>query len=149
MAKRPAIMAALWSLLALIVAGPCAAQTSTATVDQATRQGGPWVLIAVDADGGSARAYLANSATGDAYNCSATYVWLDTTIAEVVCRPLDVTPGSTSPGKGPFVPSILPVNGPQTVSLFVWFVNPHTGSFMGCVWHDSRQACKEGEIKPR
>ena len=147
-AKRPT-MAALWSLLSLFIAGPCAAQTDNATAKQTTRNGGPWILMAADADGGSARAYLANTATGDTYDCSASYVWLDTTISEVVCRPFDVTPRSTSPNKGPFVPSILPVNRPQTGSLFVWFVNPNTGSFMGCVWHGSRQACKEGEIRPR
>lgn len=135
-------IAVSWGLLSLLIAGPCSAQT-----DQTTS--GPWTLIAVDADGGAARAYLANTVTGDTYDCSASYVWADTTISEVVCRPFDVTPRSTSPSKGPFVPSILPVNGPQTVSLFVWFVNPHTGSFMGCVWHGSSQACKEGEIKPR
>jgi hypothetical protein len=148
MAQRPT-MVALLSLLALFIAGTCAGQTSSATADKTARNGGPWVLIAVDADGGSARAYLANTATGETYNCSASYVWIDTTISEVACRPFEVTPGSISPNKGPFVPSILPVNGPQTVSLFVWFVNPSTGSFMGCVWHASRQVCKEGEIKPR
>ena len=148
MAKRSITMAVLWGLFSLLMAGPCAAQ-SNVSVDQATRAGGPWMLIAVDADGGAARAYLANTATGDTFNCFAHYVWADKTISEVVCRPFDITPRSTSPGKGAFVPSILPVNGPQTVSLFVWFVNPHTGSFMGCVWHDSSQACKEGEIKPR
>ena len=42
-------------------------------------------------------AYLTNTATGDTYNCSASYLWMDTTISEVVCRPFDVTPGSTSP----------------------------------------------------
>jgi hypothetical protein len=147
-AKRPT-MAALWSLLSLFIAGPCAAQTDNATAKQTTRNGGRWILMAADADGGSARAYLANTATGDTYDCSASYVWLDTTISEVVCRPFDVTPRSTSPNKGPFVPSMLPVNRPQTGSLFVWFVNPNTGSFMGCVWHDSRQVCKVGEIRPR
>ena len=44
---------------------------------------------------------------------------------------------------------MMPVNGPQTVSLFVWFVNPDTGSFMGCVWNHGNQACKQGEIRPR
>jgi hypothetical protein len=148
MAKRPT-MAALLTLLALFIAGPCWAQTSNATADQTARNSAPWVLMAADADGGSARAYLANTATGDTYDCSASYVWIDTTISEVVCRPFDVTPGSISPNKGPFVPSMLPVNGPQTVSLFVWFVNPNTGSFMGCVWHTSREVCKVGEIRPR
>jgi hypothetical protein len=148
MTKRPSIVALL-TLLALFIAGAVAAQTSSATADKTATNGGRWVLIAVDADGGSARAYLTNTATGDTYNCSANYVWIDTTISEIVCRPFDVTPGSISPNKTPFVPSILPVNGPQTVSLFVWFVNPNTGSFMGCVWHGSRQVCKEGEIKPR
>jgi hypothetical protein len=148
MAKRPT-MAALLTLLAIFIAGPCAAQTSNAITDQTARNGGAWKLMAADADGGSARAYLANTATGDTYNCSASYVWIDTTISEVVCRPFDVTPGSISPNKGPFVPSMLPVNGPQTVSLFAWFVNPNTGSFMGCVWHASRQVCKVGEIRPR
>jgi hypothetical protein len=148
MAKR-STMAALLTLLALFIAGPCWAQTSNATADQTARNSAPWVLMAADADGGSARAYLANTTTGDTYDCSASYVWIDTTISEVVCRPFDVTPGSISLNKGPFVPSMLPVNGPQTVSLFVWFVNPNTGSFMGCVWHTPRQVCKEGEIRPR
>ena len=148
MAQRPIAMVVLWGFLSILLAGPCAAQSS-APADQTTRNGGPWVLIAVDADGGAARAYLANTATGDTYDCTANYVWAANTISEVVCRPFDVTPRSTSPNRGPFVPSILPVNGPQTVSLFVWFVNPHTGSCIGCVWHGSNQACKEGEIKPR
>lgn len=148
MAKPSITIGVLCSLLSFIIAQPSAAQ-SNAPAGQATSNGGSWLLIAVDADGGAARAYLANTATGDTYNCSASYVWADKKISEVVCRPFDVTPRNTSPGKGPYVPSILPVNGPQTVSLFVWFVNPHTGSFMGCVWRDSDQACKEGEIKPR
>src|SRR5258708_22563686 len=142
-------MAALWRLLMLFIAGPCAAQTDNASAKQTPRNGGRGILMAADADGGSARAYLANTATGDTYDCSASYVCIDTTISEVVCRPLDVTPGSISPNKGPFAPSILPVNRPQTVSLFVCFVNPNTGAFMGCVWHTSRQVCKVGEIRPR
>lgn len=146
MAKR-ITMTALCSLLALFIAGLCAAQTNTTT--PVATKGGPWTLTAADADGASARAYLANTSTGDTYDCHARYVWLEITISEVVCRPFDVTPRSTSPNKGPYVPSMLPVNGSQMVSLFVWFVNPDTGSFMGCVWHNTRQACKEGEIKPR
>jgi hypothetical protein len=55
MTKRPT-MAALFTLFALFIAGPCAAQTSNATSDQTASNGGPWVLIAADADGGSARA---------------------------------------------------------------------------------------------
>ena len=148
--KKRTTMTILCSLFSVFFSGFCAAQTNNATVaNQETRNGGPWILMAADADGASASAYLTNTATGDTYNCSASYLWMDTTISEVVCRPFDVTPRSTSPNNGPFVPSMLPVNGPQTVSLFVWFVNPNTGSFMGCVWHDSRQACKEGEIRPR
>jgi hypothetical protein len=146
MAKRMT-MAALCGLLALFTGGLCAAQTNNSA--PVAGNGGSWILTAADADGGSARAYLANTSTGDTYDCVANYVWLDTTIADVSCRPFAVTPRTTSPDKGPYVPSLLPVNGPQTVSLFVWFVNPNTGSFMGCVWHNSRQVCKEGEIKPR
>src|SRR5260370_42052463 len=119
---------ALGRLLSLFLAGPGAAQTSNETADQATRNSGPWILMAADADGASASAYLTNTATGDTYNCSASYLWMDTTISEVVCRPFDVTPRSTSPNNGPFVPSMLPLNGPQTLSLSVWFVNPNTGS---------------------
>ena len=53
MAQRPT-MVALLTLLALFIAGTCAAQTNSATADKTARNGGPWVLIAVDADGGSA-----------------------------------------------------------------------------------------------
>jgi hypothetical protein len=74
-AKRPT-MTALWSLLSLFIAGACAAQTSNATADQTTRNGGPWILMAADADGASASAYLTNTATGDTYNCSASYLWI-------------------------------------------------------------------------
>ena len=84
-------MTALCSLLSLFIAGLCAPQTNNAT-----QNGGPWILTAADADGGSARAYLANTATGDTFNCRANYVWLDTTISEVVCRPFDIKPRSTS-----------------------------------------------------
>src|SRR5260370_23673957 len=142
-------MCALWILISLFITCRCTAQTDNATAKQTTRNGGRWILMATDADGVSARAYLANTATGDTYDCSASYVWLDTTISEVVCRPFDVTPRSARPNKGPFVPSMLAANRPQTRSVFVWFLNPNTGSFMGCVWHDSRQVCKVGEIRPR
>jgi hypothetical protein len=62
--------------LSLFIAGACAAQTSNATADQTTRNGGPWILMAADADGASASAYLTNTATGDTYNCSASYLWI-------------------------------------------------------------------------
>jgi hypothetical protein len=103
----------------------------------------------VDADGSTARAYLANTATGQTFNCIASYIWSSVTITDVTCSPFDVTPATTSPNKGPWIPSMLAVNGPQTISLFVWFVNPDTGAFVGCVWNHQRQACKQGEIKPR
>ena len=51
MAKRPT-MAALLTLLALFIAGPCWAQTSNATADQTARNSAPWILMAADADGG-------------------------------------------------------------------------------------------------
>src|SRR5215510_6976361 len=146
-AKRTAVVL-LGTLLCASIGNPCAAQTkdNAAQSNQATTGDSSWVLTAVDADGSSARAYLANTATGQTYDCFARYDWTKTTISEVVCRAFEVTPGTISPNKGPYVPSLLPVNGPQTVSLFVWFVNPNTGTFSGCVWNKSRQACKEGEI---
>jgi len=145
MAKRIAL-AALCSLLVALVAGTSGAQ-NPAAVPATPIPGGTWQLTAVDADGSTARAYLANTATGQSFNCVASYVWSSVTIAEVTCRPFDVTPATTSPNKGPWIPSMLAVNGPQTISLFVWFVNPDTGAFVGCVWNHQRQACKEGEIK--
>ena len=138
MAKRTTMMA-LCGLLPAFANGPVAAQTT----------GGGWSLTPVDADGSRARAYLASATTGQTYDCHANYDWSSVTISAVVCHPLQVTPRTTSPNSGPYVPSMMPVNGPQTVSLFVWFVNPDTGSFMGCVWNRGSQACKQGEIRPR
>jgi hypothetical protein len=144
MAKQTTMMA-LCSLLSVFADGPVVAQTT----DKASQAGGGWSLTPVDADGSRARAYLASATTGQTYDCHANYDWSNVTISAVVCHPLEVTPRTTSPNSGPYVPSMMPVNGPQTVSLFVWFVNPDTGSFMGCVWNHGNQACKQGEIRPR
>src|SRR5258708_36412393 len=85
-AKRPT-MAALWSLLSLFIAGPCAAQTDNATAKQTTRNGGPLILMAADADCGSGRAYLAKTATGGTYDWSASYIWVETKSFKGVCCP--------------------------------------------------------------
>ena len=104
---------------------------------------GPWYIIPYT----DVSAYRVNSNTGESYDCVASYT-VSTRILKGECRPLSVHPGTITPGKGRYVPALMPRYVPG--GAYVWFINPESGAFFLCN-HTSAlaQVCVEGVEVPR